>query len=518
MDQYLKEFHETKNIFLQFRTYKKTKDKADDLAKKYYDDQEAKFKAEVEQRAKDGLPAFSKGEVVRRKKEWMAEKKKIHAEYCSKENHFDFPKLHLLSHFTQAIRKYGSLLGVDTESGELWHQIEMKGPWDLSNKHYGAMKYMLYSRERQYKLTSHILELGACMKDYPGIRSAEIQSALNHFRPEDIPKVNDLRRKHLPVPDLPYYHPETQENLGEVVVRLTNPYKKPFYADFDRMPGYNKPLWWYLQTYLRENGKILNVDEAKSITVQEYRGCEIIKDTFHKYYGSGLDRQVVRCYGKELYYRKSRNDDVFLENEPDIDVEDRIIRDENGEVTGIHRDMQFLEPAKLVRLYRIWFQRDPTSPAVEWDFPVAIVCRYGDMNDGNCEKDSGLCRVRAQKYKANEMDLDVVDIDSIWGAAHLIKIPVKGRIGDTDEFFVNHYADIRLFNTIWSRGFEIGEAPEGLNSDIDFEAEDEGFDDGEEPILSEMSEMDLVDAIEADQNGEEDDEIDDTENMYVGNV
>jgi len=50
------------------------------------------------------------------------------------ESHFNFIKMHLLSHFCDHIRQFGNIPMYSTEFGELAHKTQIKAGWQQSNK------------------------------------------------------------------------------------------------------------------------------------------------------------------------------------------------------------------------------------------------------------------------------------------------------------------------------------------------------------------------------------------------
>jgi len=50
------------------------------------------------------------------------------------ESHFNFVKMHLLSHFSDHICQFGNIPMYSTEFGELAHKDQIKDGWRCSNK------------------------------------------------------------------------------------------------------------------------------------------------------------------------------------------------------------------------------------------------------------------------------------------------------------------------------------------------------------------------------------------------
>ena len=60
------------------------------------------------------------------------------ADLIQQENHFNFIKMHYLSHFVSHVRRFGSILMYSTEMGELAHKEQIKEGYRRSNKNNAA--------------------------------------------------------------------------------------------------------------------------------------------------------------------------------------------------------------------------------------------------------------------------------------------------------------------------------------------------------------------------------------------
>jgi len=116
-EHYLDQFHRMKGIFLEFRVTKPT------LAK--VDEQRRELQHRRTQRSQPVTPA--KGRWIRDhdpKEEHQRPMDLIHREL-----HFNFIKIHLLSHFSGHIRQFGNIPMYSTEFGELAHKEQIKDGW-----------------------------------------------------------------------------------------------------------------------------------------------------------------------------------------------------------------------------------------------------------------------------------------------------------------------------------------------------------------------------------------------------
>jgi len=74
------------------------------------------------------------------------------------ESHFNFVKMHLLSHFSDHIRQFGNIPMYSTEFGELRHMEQIKDGWRRSNKN-DVERQILHSYGRQHAIRIRLLNL-----------------------------------------------------------------------------------------------------------------------------------------------------------------------------------------------------------------------------------------------------------------------------------------------------------------------------------------------------------------------
>jgi len=114
MEGDLDQFHKLKDIFLEFRVTKRTQDKVDKQRKKIQ-----------HQRALVIEPVAPS--LRRRMRDDNCQEESDHwLDLVPGESHFNFIKMHLLSHFCDHIRKFGNILMYSMEIGELAHKTQIK--------------------------------------------------------------------------------------------------------------------------------------------------------------------------------------------------------------------------------------------------------------------------------------------------------------------------------------------------------------------------------------------------------
>ena len=74
------------------------------------------------------------------------------------ESHFNFIKIHLLSHFSDHIGQFGNIPIYSTEFGELAHKEQIKDGWRRSNKN-DAARQILHSYSHQHAVRMRLLSL-----------------------------------------------------------------------------------------------------------------------------------------------------------------------------------------------------------------------------------------------------------------------------------------------------------------------------------------------------------------------
>ena len=114
MEDYLQTFHKKKDIFLEFRVSKRTRTKIDEQRRELRHDR-AKTRERI---------APSKRRRIRDAEKEEESERRMDLIYG--ESHFNFIKIHLLSHFCDHIRRFGNIPMYSTEFSELAHKTQIK--------------------------------------------------------------------------------------------------------------------------------------------------------------------------------------------------------------------------------------------------------------------------------------------------------------------------------------------------------------------------------------------------------
>jgi len=155
MESYLQTFHRTKDIFLEFRTSKVTRAEANRQDRELTElmaDQHAK---EVCHTTVANRRRLADPERV--------ERSDRRADLIRCENHFNFIKMHYLTHLASHVRRFGSISMYSTEIGELEHKDQIKDCYRRLNKNEAA-RQILSHYGRQHALGIRLQTIEALSK------------------------------------------------------------------------------------------------------------------------------------------------------------------------------------------------------------------------------------------------------------------------------------------------------------------------------------------------------------------
>jgi len=126
MEEYATQFHDTKDIFLEFRIAKRTQEKPHELRKEL-----GCQRAQMRERVPPSQ--WCRIRNVDRETENDQSMELMHSE-----SSFNFVKLHLISHFRDRIYMFGNIAMYSTEYREVAHKEQIKDGWRRSNTIDGA--------------------------------------------------------------------------------------------------------------------------------------------------------------------------------------------------------------------------------------------------------------------------------------------------------------------------------------------------------------------------------------------
>jgi len=132
LQQYLRGFHKTKDVFLRFRAGKKAKKAAAEAHKNILKEQSQASVADLTASAK-----------LKMRQENRLERQEVVDGGLREGSHYSFQKIHLIFHYAEQILKFGALGQYSTDISESIHkgfkdptfQINM-GQYNIPNLHY----------------------------------------------------------------------------------------------------------------------------------------------------------------------------------------------------------------------------------------------------------------------------------------------------------------------------------------------------------------------------------------------
>ena len=122
MRKYLQGFHETKDVFLHFRAVQKTKTAA-----------AAAHKSLLNKQTQESVQGLTVSEKAKACPNNTLQRRDLVDEILSEGAYYNFPKIHLISHFAEQIPKFGSLPQYSTDITEYMHKA-FKDAYRRSNK------------------------------------------------------------------------------------------------------------------------------------------------------------------------------------------------------------------------------------------------------------------------------------------------------------------------------------------------------------------------------------------------
>jgi hypothetical protein len=156
MTNYLRDFHKYKQVFLQYRAGKNAKTVAKAtikvLRKRLHDEQDTDM----------DLSSRKRQRIAYENRSVVAEE---HVAVLEELSHFNFPKIHLLSHFVGSIRQFGSITMWSTETMESAHKHQVKDGYRASNRGCTYETQAIQHYLRRQTMIMHCLNLTGYARD-----------------------------------------------------------------------------------------------------------------------------------------------------------------------------------------------------------------------------------------------------------------------------------------------------------------------------------------------------------------
>jgi len=387
MEDYLDQFHKLKDIFLEFRVTKRTQDKVD------------KQRNEIRRERTLVIERVAPSLRRRMRDDNREDESDLCLDLVRGESHFNFIKMHLLSHFCDHIRQFGNIPMYSTEIRELAHKTQIKDRWRQSNKNDGAGQIVhSYGGQHAIRMRLFNLESQKC-------RDADLSGDLLHHLDRAACTVTGagpvVRRRVLN---------GRQEDVSNVVdcSRISGVSLEIIYRELIRYSRHNLPA-----------AHCLPEDHAmrRSLPVELVTQLEI---------------PVLAFPEADVYeiHRSRSTSDLHLRNQGSHN--DCVwVQAGTEEIYGALRGRLW---AKLVALLKI---RDYRS-----DYTVrrvAGVQMLTAVNSGHLSDQHGLVTVQIRE---NARGFTIVDIGRILGLAHLIQ-------EEDRRWLINSRIDLRTFNEVY---------------------------------------------------------------------
>jgi len=392
MTKYLQEFHKYRHVFGEFRAskadQKKAKGASKDLAETQAQDRQTTissyFPATATQKA-------NQASANRQEREHLV------ADMLGQST-FNYPKLHLLTHYAEQIIQFGRLPQYSTEITEALHK-PLKEAYKRSNRVDATVQILdTHTRDHAFKM----LELNLCAWDKEVSFKSEIKVLVASIRKEaESPVTNKV-------------HPKL---IGQQRGLNALPEPVPLLTEILGMPS----LMGKFQEYLRLNGYLGNATDTEGM--EDYRGhyFSSLAVAVHEFQGDGQETHHVRWTGDKDFRKrgKRRADWVWIRKRPRS-------HESNGELDG-------RTVGRLEGLFRIWDRGGRTH-----ELAYVRFLRVKGSNRPHGEE--GM--IRMEQRDGNE-GMHMVRVSDIEGMAHLIPV-------ETDRvWLVNNRIDFTTWNELY---------------------------------------------------------------------
>ena len=395
MRDYLEDFHNHKDVFLRFRATKTVQTMARQASKALRGEHQRLL-------ASDDVREQSAAKRQKLQQDLRLETDELVHDFLTTGAHYNFPKMHLISHFADQIEKYGSLPQYSTEICEASHK-PLKDAYRRSN-HINAMPQIIRTYTRAHSFA---------------MRERNIQqwlTELDHI-PEDIRDIIPPTRPglHLPrdvSPDLT--RSKLQGRICNKTIHNTHTLQTIF-----ELPD----LQTLTSIYLRCNqihglSHQVDSDVARLLEapVEAFNTLQVAVPTFND---DGYNLHCMRCTGPHLFRKQDKRSDwVFIR------------RRKAARGTKVTGGLDGKIPAKLNALFKL---RDINANRSYRLAHISLLTVVGSPTPDGPE---GMVRV------GTPLKNHVVRIGDIEGMAHLI------TINPDNLYLVNNRIDVHTWNEI----------------------------------------------------------------------
>ena len=387
MEKYLQTFHRQKDIFLEFRTSKTTRAQANR--------QDRELREQMQDRRAKAAPSLSAAQKRRRVAEERSQRIDQRADLLQRENHFNFIKMHYLTHFESHVRRFGSISMYSTDIGELAHKEQIKEGYRRSNKN-EAVPQILSQYGRQHALGMRLQTIEALLKADNTIGVGNVPTEMPASPSRSVPR-------------------RVLRSRAKNTVTLTELCKV---LDINYSDMMQEMLRYIKQTVANEWQLPTDTTALGLLPVEHFTQLEIPVPDFQESDVFQIHR--ARCTGTKAFRNAGpRNDWVWIQ-------------------AGRTDTLGDLRGRLVARLFGLFKIRSVRSEVVGVN-RLALVQVLNPMDSGRLHIGSGHVRVCK---RPSSRDIRIVDIGTVIGQAHVVPM----REG---QWIVNHRIDLRTFNEIY---------------------------------------------------------------------
>ena len=428
MEESLRCFHDNKGVFLEQRAGKRIRSlvkatktnsvKARDLE------------------SKKARPSDRKAIAASYNRAYNCEKAQIHRMHA----HFNFPKIHLTSHFRESIELFGTLDQHSTSTTELLHKTQVKAGYRGSNKCGDFFTQIL-----QFNARREAFEVRALNLHHQSCDTTTM--SIPHERPPHVLKGPSNLRTYV---------------FGAFLASITSPQLR-------------NDLESATRRYLNDEDITIEDEELDLVPVVVYKSISVhvLK------YGTAIwVKQILRCTMEALWHKKApRNDWVWWR----ACQQSRVMSKQPSASSVPPLPWKALRgrlPVRLISVFKLSAMKDGMLLP---DLQLAFVQPTNVATGGVVERVSGMVKV---VRPTPEMKYRVIHVSQIDGAAHLI--PFDPDCNTNREWLVNSHIDIETWNEVAMDEVPSDEDP----MDVDSVTEEMGTDSSVTPEPEPPSDFD----------------------------
>lgn len=406
MDDALRRFHLYKDVFLLGRVTKKSAAKSRALRTELI----KKRKAEEED---EEAAYWTPSKRQREKNAWRDYIN--HEVELSKEGdaHFNFPKIHLMSHWVDQIRRYGTLKQYSAETHELAHKANLKDGWNASNRNLNYLPQVITFQRRILCFEMRDLNLKALAR-----RRENTAGACKEIDPDPPPYAK------------PEFMGPQKRQDGNHPDAMIKDFRGLLESTQD--PTQRAAIYNGTREFLKHksvNKTYISDERLHAMELCIYHGIKVQVENLN----GKRTSQMCRCTGNQSWRGgDKRNDWVWVKQRPG-----RCYGALNGRL-----------PWQLQRLFKVKLLNDEGNSVEYW---LALALTTVPENSGNLDPVSKFVQVRKAPAA---VALQVFSVGNIVGCAHVIPEKPATKKGDghggNEKWIVNSHIDLATWNDVYS--------------------------------------------------------------------